>query len=498
MSLHAANHPCRARHSQLQNERLIGRRESCRLAATLFLLFCIFESMTARPVFAQTLLPGKDAQPQIESTAAPAKDTAALQDADAKFQSTYVWQRHPAFAAAYSGPNSLSPEREPRSYTLTATAFLGLRVWRGGELYFNPELTSSQSLSNLHGLGGLSNGENQKGGGPDPIVYRARLFLRQTWGLEGGSEPIESAPNQLAGLVDKNRIVLTAGNFALTDIFENNTYSHDPRTQFLNWTLMTNGAFDYAADARGYTWGAALEYYRDDWAFRFGRFMQPKESNGLPLDTRIFKYYGDQIEIERGHEIGGRAGKLRLLLFHNRANMGGFQDAIDYWIANGRIGVPSVANVRKDSSKFGYGINFEQALTDDVGMFLRASRNDGQTETYAFTEVERSISGGVSVKGTVWTRPIDTVGLGFVRNGLYSAHRSYLSYGGLGAFIGDGPPPAGMSYLYAAEQVFEAYYSANLAKGLWIGLDYQHVQNPAYNADRGPVKFAGARLHVEF
>lgn len=417
---------------------------------------------------------------------------------DAHFQSTYVWQRKPAFPALYTGPNSLTTEREPRSYTLTATAFIGGRPWQGGEIWFNPEMTSSQSLSDLHGLGGLTNGENQKGGGPNPTIYNARLFLRHTWGMGGGTEEVEAAPNQSAGTVDKNRVVLTVGKISVIDIFDNNAYSHDPRTQFLNWTLMANGAYDYAADTRGYTWGAALEWYRDDWAFRIGRFAQPRDSNGPVLDGRIFGHYGDQVEVEHGHEIGGQPGKIRVLAFRNYARMGSFADALDAWRAGGQAGVPSVADVRKDQAKVGAGINLEQALNPDVGVFMRASRNDGGTETYAFTEVERSLSAGVSIKGTAWARPEDVFGLGAVRNGLGPSHREYLAAGGLGAFIGDGTPPAGVAFRYADERIVEGYYNARLAKSLWASIDWQRAWNPAYNADRGPATFIGARLHFEY
>lgn len=423
---------------------------------------------------------------------------APAQDADAKFQSTYVWQRHGAFPAAWSGPNSLGPEREPRSYTLTATAFLGLRPWAGGELYFNPETSASQSLSDLHGLGGLTNGENQKGGGPNPTVYYARLFLRQTWGMGGGSEAVESAQNQLAGSVDKNRVVLTAGKMSVIDIFDINAYSHDPRTMFLNWTMMAHGAFDYAADTRGYTWGAVGEYYANDWVLRLGRFMQPKESNGPRLDWSLFAHYGDVAEVEHGHELCGQPGKLRLLAFRNHARMGSFQDALSAWRAGGSVGVPTVADVRKESDKRGWGVSLEQALGADLGAFLRASRNDGATETYAFTEVERSVSGGLSLKGSAWGRGDDVVGLGAVQNGLSAAHRDYLAAGGLGPFIGDGTPPAGMGYRYAAEQIVETYYDAAAGKGVRIAFDLQRARHPGYNADRGPVNIAGARLHFEY
>jgi hypothetical protein len=213
---------------------------------------------------------------------------------NAKFQATYLWQKKPSFHAPYTGTNSLLPERE-LAYSFTATAFLGYRPWQGGELYFDPEMIQAVPFSNLHGLGGLTNGEQQKTSGPNPTFYRARLFLRQTFGFGGGQDAVESGPNQIAGMVDKRRLVVTVGNLSIIDIFDNNAYAHDPRTQFTNWTFLTHGAFDYAGDARGYTIGAAAEYYYDDWAVRAGRFMGPMESNGLPLDTRITKHYGEQI-----------------------------------------------------------------------------------------------------------------------------------------------------------------------------------------------------------
>lgn len=442
----------------------------------------------ATPVFAGADLLQTAASEQLSERGAGSEQ----QDWDAKFQSTYVWQMHPAFPARYSGPNSLHDEAEPRSYTLTATAFLGVRPWHGGELYLNPEMIMSHSLSNLTGLGGFTNGENQKGGGPTPTFYDARLFLRETWGLGGGTERSESAPNQLTSVVDRNRVVLTIGRISVIDIFDNNAFAHDPRTQFLNWALMTYGAFDFAADQSGYTWGAALEDYLNDWVFRIGRFEQPKESNGKRLDDRLLTHYGDQIEVEHDHEIAGQPGKLRVLVFHNRAYMGTFQGALDYWNDNRRVGVPSVANVRKDQSKYGLGANLEQDMGEDVGLFIRASWNDGGEETYAFTEIERSLSGGVVVKGTAWGRREDSIGLAFARNGLSSVHQRYLAAGGLGFFIGDG------ALTYRPEQIFEGYYNLAAIKHAVLSLDYQYVVNPAYNVDRGPVSVYGARMHVEF
>jgi high affinity Mn2+ porin len=408
---------------------------------------------------------------------------------NAHFQTTYIWQKKPSFSAPYTGEFSLRPEPE-MAYTFSATAALGWRPWRGGELYFDPELVQGVPLSQLRGLGGMTNGEQQKTSGPNPTLYRARLFLRQTWNLGGEKQAIGSDANQLAGMVDKRRVVVTAGNLATIDLFDNSSFAHDPRTQFLNWSLLANGAYDFAADARGYSWGAAVEYFYDVWVIRAGRFMQPAESNGLPLDKRIFTHYGDQIELEHAHTLSGQPGKLRLLTFRNKANMGGFRDALADAPNNG--GIPDVSRVRKERVKVGFGINAEQNLTADIGIFGRASWNDGTSETFAFTEIERSVSGGMVVKGTSWHRAEDRVGFAFVRNGLSHAHRDYLEAGGHGAFIGDG------RLNYRPENIMEAYYSVNVAKNAWVTLDYQRLANPAYNADRGPVNVGSIRLHAQY
>ncbi|WP_230427496.1 carbohydrate porin [Collimonas humicola] len=404
-------------------------------------------------------------------------------------QATYVWQKKPSFDAAYSGTNSLSTAAE-KGYSFSGTLFLGLRTWSGGELYFNPEVVQAVPMSGLTGLGGMMDSEQQKGSSSSPTFYRARLFLRQTWGFGGDKQAVESAPNQLAGMVDKRRLVFTLGNLSIIDIFDNNAYAHDGRTQFLNWALSTYGPYDYSGDTRSYTWGGAAEYYYDDWAFRFGRFMVPLESNGQRLDTRIAKYHSDQIELEHDHVIAGQPGKLRLLAFRNKEFMGGFSDALAYAALNG--GTPDVAQVRKSQIKYGYGINIEQSLGSDVGVFARVSRNDGKTETYSFSEIERSVSAGVSVKGSSWHRANDTFGFALIQNGLSKAHQEYLAAGGLGVFIGDG------QLNYRPERILEAYYSYSLSKAVALTADVQRFYNPAYNADRGPVTVGSLRLHAEF
>lgn len=405
------------------------------------------------------------------------------------FQSTYVLQRKAGFQTAYTGPNSLQPTPET-GYTLSATMYLGVRPWTGGEFFFNPEAVQSQNISHLSGLGGLSNGENQKGGGAVPILYRARAFLRQTFALGGDRADGEAGINQFAGRVADRRLVVTAGNFSWADVFDGSAYAHDPRMQFLNWALMSYGASDYAADVRGYTWGIAIEYYLDDWAFRLGRFAQPKESNGLAIDFDLLRHYGDTIEIEHRHELWGRPGKVRALGFRNYARMGNFADALRYAAENG--GTPDVGNVRREQAKYGFGVGLEQSLLRDVGLFVRYSYNDGRTETYAFAEIERSLTVGLSFTGRPWRRAADTLGLAWAMNGLSSAHQAYLASGGTGFLIGDG------RITYRAEQILEAYYSFNAFRGFWFTLDAQHVVNPAYNADRGPVTLVGCRAHIQY
>lgn len=419
---------------------------------------------------------------------ARAADLPAPEAWNAHVQATYVWQAKPAFDAAYSGPASLAPWRET-GYSFSATAAFGVRPWQGAELYVDPEVVQGKAMSGLHGLGGMTNGEQQKTSGTSPTFYRARLFLRQTWNLGGDLQAVESDMNQLAGSVASRRVVLTAGNLAVSDIFDANSQAHDARSQFLNWALVAHGAWDFAADARGYTWGAALEYYDGDWAVRAGRFMLPQESNGLPLDRHIARHHGDQVELEHRHTWLGRAGTVRVLAFRDRTLMGSFRDAL---AAAAPGTAPDVGNVRRERGKTGFGLSLDQALGENAAVFARASRNDGQTETYAFAEIERSLSAGATLQGASWGRGGDTLGVAVVRNGLSQAHRDYLAAGGVGAFIGDGRLD------YHAEAIAETYYRLGLGPHAALSLDWQHVANPAYNGARGPVNVFGLRLHGQY
>jgi len=416
------------------------------------------------------------------------------EDWNAKAQSTYIWQHQPGFNSPYSGANSL-PGRPENAYTFSFTAAFGKRLWRGGELYFDPEVVQGVPLSgNLIGMAGFYNGEITRASGSRLVAYRARLFVRQTWEQGGRRQAVASEMNQLAGMVDSDRIVLTAGFFPALDIFDNNSYAHDPRTQFMNWCSMTSCAFDYAADARGYSWGLALEDYRGDWVYRVGQFMEPRDPNMVALDWQFFRHHGQIVEIEHAHELMGQPGKVRVLAYRNAVRTGSFADAMASpgFAADNAAGIPATGTVRQEAVKYGVGYNFEQAVTPDIGVFSRAMWQDGRYETFAFTEAHRSFALGSSLNGSLWARERDTIGVAYMRNAISGIYRQYLAAGGLGYFIGDG------KLNYGDEQIVEAYYSIGVVRSLWLTADFQRVRNPAYNADRGPVSIAGVRLHWEY
>ncbi|MBV8465673.1 MAG: carbohydrate porin [Burkholderiales bacterium] len=410
---------------------------------------------------------------------------------NAHAQSTYVWQHKNGFNAPYSGPQSLMPGDED-GYTLSVTAYFGARLWHGAELYADPEGVQGKPFSELHGLAGINNGEIQKNGGPVMRFYWARAFIRQTIGMGGERNKVDDDANQLAGSYDSRRLVLTVGKLTQTDMFEKSAYANDPRSQFFNWAMITHGAWDYAADARAYSVGGTAELYWDDWAFRMGRYMEPQIANGNYLDYNLTRHHGDTFEIEHDHTLAGLPGSVRIMTFRNLAYAGSYRDAINAAQATG--GAPDVTSVRKDAVKRGYGISVEQALSDDVGVFARASKADDKVEEYAFTEIDDIVSAGVSLKGSAWRRGDDTIGLAYASSGLNQDHRDYLAAGGLGGFLGDGK----LTH-YGREQVLELYYNAQLRRGVNFTLDAQQIVNPGYNADRrGPVNIFGGRMHLAF
>lgn len=429
--------------------------------------------------------------------AASADDDGDMPSTGLHAQATWIRQYKPSLTAPYSGPNSLQPEREWSS-SFTTTADIGVRLWRGAQLHVNPEAARGIPLSHLTGAGGISNGELQRGGSSTLRGYPARLFVQQRIDMGGETERVEAAFNELGGTAATRRWTFTAGLLSLLDFFDPNPYAKDPRSQFTNWSFLTHGSWDYAADARGYTLAAIAEYRAPGWAVRFGRAAQPRESNGPRLDHDLARQRGDQFEAETDLPVALPAGPLRarILLFRNRVDGGRFDDAI----AQALDAAPAVSAVRRLQDKTGWGLTLEAPLGPDQGLFVRANRNDGRLETYAFTEIDRQLSFGGQFGGAAWGRGDDRWGLAYAVNGLSPSHREYLALGGLGAFLGDG------ALRYGTERVAEGYYRWALPD-LGVGgtkvhnafsAGLQHIANPGYNRDRGPARVVTVRWHSEF
>lgn len=404
-------------------------------------------------------------------------------------QATFVDQYHPAFRSPYSGPNSLDHGSRGNE-TIDMTLFAGASPWEGGEAWANVEMDQGFGLSGTFGAAAFPSAEAYKVGAAEPYGRLQRLFFRQTFGLGGDAQAVQGQANQLAGSHASDNLVITVGKFGVTDIFDNNSYAHDPRGDFLNWAVVDAGAFDYAADAWAYTYGGAVEWSFGNWTLRGGVFDMSKLPNSTELETG-FSQYELVSEVERRVTLFGHDGKIKLLGFVNNANMGTFTDALALARATGTT--PDVAKVRRYRSRPGGSLNVEQGLSDDLGFFLRASANDGSKESYEFTDINQSLSTGLSLKGTSWDRKDDTVGAAFEVAGISKDFRAYLAAGGVGVLVGDGRLPH-----YSNEAVFETYYDVQLIKGVEAALDYQFIANPAYNADRGPVSVLGFRLHGEF
>ncbi len=403
-------------------------------------------------------------------------------------QGTFVLQGAPDFRSPYSGTNSLAPGQ--RKETVDVTLYAGVRPWRGAELWINPEIDQGFGLSNTLGVAGFPSAEAYKVGKEHPYFRLQRLFFRQTVGLGGPSEPVDGAMNQLAGTRDTNRLVFTVGKFGVGDVFDTNAYAHDPRADFLNWSVVDAGTFDYAADAWGYSTGIAAEWYQGPWTIRVGAFNLSRIPNGETLETRFQQYQLDG-EIEHRHTIAGRPGAIRVTLFRNRGQFGRFDDALALSALRGET--PDTALVRKRRTRAGVSINAEQAITETLGLFARAGLADGQVEPYDFTDIDRTAQIGLSLKGSGWGRQDDTIGAALVVNGISREHQRFLDAGGLGVLVGDGRLPHPGS-----EYIAEAYYALTAIKGVELSLDYQFIANPGYNRDRGPANVLALRVHGSF
>jgi len=426
---------------------------------------------------------------ETATLATSASDAPETELWNAHGQITSATQKHASFSSRYAGPNSLQ-SGEGAKGTVDATLFLGLRLWHSAELYMNPEIDQGFGLSGTTGVAGFPSGAAYKVGRDSPYGRLQRTFVRQTFALDDESNPVDSGPNTLAGRKPNSNLTLTVGKFSVVDVFDNNSYAHDPRADFLNWSVIDSAAFDYAADAWGYTYGMAAEWTQQDWTARAGLFAMSSEPNGESID-KTFAQREWVLELERRYQWHELRGTVRLLAFVNQARMAYYGDAMALAQVSGQP--PDVSNVRRSASKSGYAINVEQELAKDLGMFARFSQNSGNTEAYDFTDVNQSLAAGLSAKGSYWNQPTHTLGTAFAINGLSPEAQAYFAAGGIGILVGDGQLPH-----YAREQILETYYTVNLNKALTVTGDYQYIRNPAYNVDRGPVSIWGLRLHAEF
>ncbi len=420
----------------------------------------------------------------------PATDTAQKDRFNLHFQATYVYQYKPMFAADYSGPNSLKTEEE-RVNSVTTTLFLGVRLWKGAELYIDPEIAGGSGLSGAFGMAASTNGETFRVGDPSPTLYLARGYLKQTISLDRGKDTLYAdGANQLETSYSDHSLSFYLGKFSLGDLFDNNAYATGPKTSFLNWCLMNNGAWDYAANLRGYTLSFTTALQWDNMTYKVALATMPTVANGPDLNTNLSQEYSINAEVTRAYKLHKKDGHIRLLGYYNNGDMGNYKQALErYW----GIFPPSVISTRQyGRDKYGFGLNFDQQLTNTLGIFGRTGWNDGQNETWCFTEADRTISAGLSINGAGWKRKDDNVGVAIVVNGLSKEHKEYLAAGGLGFQLGDG------TLNYANETVAECYYSFKpVATGIWLSLDYQFAFNPGYNMDRGPVNVFSFRAHVE-
>jgi len=405
------------------------------------------------------------------------------------YQATSIGQYHGPFHSPYEGPFSLQDYPE-RAVSITTTLFWGLRLADHTQFYFDPEIAGGRGFSGVNGIANETNGELPRVASATPKPYIARLYITQDFGFGDEKEAISSDANQLSGERPMVRYSITIGRFSLTDFFDNNRYSHDPRSQFMGWAVMYNGAWDYPADTRGYTWGWVHELHTRNWSFRYASAAEPKTANGPRFDRRLFVNRGDTLEQERRFTVRDHPGALRVLEYANHANSGNYAEAIQLSRETGKP--PNVSDTLHNGTlKYGAGVNFEQEITKDFGVFGRLGWNDGKTESFAFTAIDRLAQGGISLAGTSWKRKEDVAGSVLTVSGLSAVHREYLALGGTDFLLGDG------KLNYGTENVWESYYNARLFPGFFISYDLQYIQNPAYNRDRGPVWVNSIRLHLE-
>jgi hypothetical protein len=406
-------------------------------------------------------------------------------------QANFIRQQHPAFDAKYSGANSFLPAAE-HATSRVETLFTGFQITGRLEVLADFESAGGAGLSSALGIAGFTNVDVVRNPSLSESPYVSRVMLHYTIPL--GKERTEATRNPLAlaATVPVRRLELRLGKMSTVDFFDLNSVGSDSHLQFMNWAIVNNGAYDYAADTRGYTYGLAMEYYDRSWAARFGEMLMPTIANGIQLDWNLARARSENFEVEyHAGLIPQRATTLRALAFVNHANMGSYRRAINGYLS-GSDAVPDVTLYRRQgNTKYGFGLNVEQELTPALRAFGRLGWNGGANESFAYTEIDRTAEFGADLRGKRWRRSQDKVGAAYVANGISGDHRRYLALGGQGFILGDG------ALRYGLEKIFETYYTAHLWRGISFAIDFQHVTDPGYNRDRGPASILSFRIHVE-
>jgi high affinity Mn2+ porin len=415
------------------------------------------------------------------------------------FQLTVIGQAHSGFKAAYSGQNSLSNNIESGATSITSTLFLGRKLWDGAAIYFDPEISGGAGLSYSLGVAGALNGETYRIGDPSPVASIARLYIKQYIPL--GKTDYEREDDEMHQVLNQKvpakRITIILGKFSMSDFFDDNSYSHDPRTQFLNWSLMSNGAWDYPANTKGYTIGFVTELVLPAWTIRLSSVAVPVTANHSDMEYVFGKAHSETAEFEKKIKLAKRPGVIRLLFSYTASRAPSYQQGLEALKTGDSLILNAISGNGESKTyggnKTGICLNAEQEISDYLGFFARAGWNDGQHASWAFTEIDRTISAGFSLKGTLWERKNDVLGLAVVVNGISAVHQAFLKAGGYGFILGDG------NLNYGHESIRELFYDAKLFNAFWLSIDYQFVKNPGYNKDRaGPVHVFGLRTHIEF
>lgn len=406
-------------------------------------------------------------------------------------QINVIFQTHPDFYAKYNGPNSFHPNYE-KATSHVLTLYTGMALSDRTDFLLDIESTGGRGLSDALGLAGFTNLDVVRNPTLGSKPYIARILLHQTFALSKEEADAERGPLSLARKLPVRRLEFWIGKLSVVDFFDLNTYESDSHLQFMNWTVDNNGAYDYAADTRGYTVGLVASYQDKDWALRFGEMLMPQVANGIDLEFNLHRAHAENLELEiRRGFLAKRPAAIRIMGYVNHANMGIYQHAIDQFRA-GETAIPDItAHPRWVQKKYGFGLNFEQEIADDVALFGRYGWNDGKTESFVYTEADNTASVGISIRGRRWSRMQDRAAAAFVSNGLSTVHREYLALGGQGFLLGDG------NLNYARETILETYYRLHVWRGVYLGPDLQYIVNPGYNRDRGPVVVPGFRLHLE-